>query len=182
MTGGVVFPIVGTRARHIALQSKARCLFAKVVMRVEDVPERIVVDASVALKWVLEEDQSDRAEALGLGRELMTSALLWPEAGNAIAMRVRRGELDRVRGSDALRDLRSAPLRTRPLDGDGVQAAFSIACDLAHPIYDCCYLALAIEEGSIVVTADRRFRLAVAKHPSLADRVVLLRDIVLHQR
>jgi len=148
-------------------------------MRVEDLPRRIVVDASVALKWVLEEEQSDQAEALSSGRELVTSALLWPEAGNAIAMRVRRGELDRDRGNDALRDLRAAPLRTQPLDGDGVLAAFSIACDLIHPIYDCCYLALAIEENSIMVTADRRFRSAVAKHPSLADRVLLLRDIVL---
>jgi predicted nucleic acid-binding protein len=148
-------------------------------MHVEDVPGRIVVDASVALKWVLEEEQSDQAEALSSGRQLVTSALLWPEAANAIATRVRRGQLDRVRGNDALRDLRAAPLRTRPLDSDGVLAAFNIACDLIHPIYDCCYLALAIEENSIVVTADRRFRSAVAKHPSLADRVLLLRDIVL---
>jgi predicted nucleic acid-binding protein len=58
-------------------------------------------------------------------------------------------------------------------------SALAIAHDLAHPIYDCCYLALAIEEDAIVVTADRRFRSAVAAHPSLADRVVLLRDIVL---
>jgi predicted nucleic acid-binding protein len=26
-----------------------------------------------------------------------------------------------------------------------------------HPIYDCCYLALALEENLVVVTADRRF-------------------------
>jgi predicted nucleic acid-binding protein len=54
-----------------------------------------------------------------------------------------------------------------------------IARELMHPIYDCCYLALAIEENSIVITADQRFRSAVAAHPALADRVVLLRDIAL---
>ncbi len=148
-------------------------------MRVHEVPGRIVVDASLALKWVLHEEHSDRATALGPGRELLTSALFWAEAGNAIATRVRRGEIDRVRGNDALRDLQGAPLRTRPLDASAVLAALTIAHDLAHPIHDCCYLALALEEDAVVVTADRRFQSAVVKHPSLAARVVLLRDIVL---
>ena len=148
-------------------------------MRVDEVPERIVVDASLGLKWVLQEEHSDRAAALGPGRELLTSALFWAESGNAIATRVRRGDLDRASGNEALRDLQDVRLRTRPLDSAAVISALAIAHDLAHPIYDCCYLALAIEEDAIVVTADRRFRSAVAAHPSLADRVVLLRDIVL---
>ena len=148
-------------------------------MRVEDVPNRIVVDASLALKWVLNEEYSDRATALGPGRQLLTSALFWAEAGNAIATRIRRGELDNTRGNDALRDLQNAPLRTKALDAQVVFAALSIANDLAHPIYDCCYLALALEEDATVVTADRRFRTAVARHPALASRVILLRDIVL---
>ena len=147
-------------------------------MRVDEVPERIVVDASLGLKWVLQEEHSDRAAALGPGRVLLTSALFWAESGNAIATRVRRGDLDRARGNEALRDLQEVRLRTRPLDSAAVISALAIAHDLAHPVYDCCYLALAIEEDAIVVTADRRFRSAVAAHPSLADRVVLLRDIV----
>jgi predicted nucleic acid-binding protein len=105
--------------------------------------------------------------------------LFWVEAGNAIASRVRRGELDHVRGSDALRDLQDAPLQTRPLDARAALAALAIANELAHPIYDCCYLSLALEEDAIVVTADRRFRSRVAAHPSLTDRVLLLRDIVM---
>jgi predicted nucleic acid-binding protein len=149
-------------------------------MRVEEVPERIVVDASLGLKWVMIEEHSDRAVALGPGRELLTSALFWAESGNAIATRVRRGDLDDARAEQAFRDLQAVPLRTRPLDGNSVTAALAIARHLIHPIYDCCYLALAIEENSVVVTADRRFRTAVAKHPSLADRVLLLRDIVPH--
>ncbi len=148
-------------------------------MNVDQVPDRIVVDASLALKWVLNEEHSDRATALGPGRELLTSALFWAEAGNAIATRVRRGELDRVRGNDALRDLQAAPLRTSALDTEAALAALMIAYDLAHPIYDCCYLALALKENTVVVTADRRFRSAVAAHPSLADRVVLVHDIAL---
>lgn len=148
-------------------------------MRVDEVPERIVADASVGLEWVLQEEPGNCAAALGLGHELLTSALFWAEAGNAIASRVRRGELDRVGGNDALHDLQAAPLRTVPLGGDAVLAALAIAHDLAHPIYDCCYLSLALEENAVVVTADRRFRSRVAAHPVLAERVLLLRDIVL---
>jgi len=38
----------------------------------------------------------------------------------------------------------------------------------------------AFPENSVVITAHRRFRSAVAHHPSLVARVLLLRDIVRH--
>lgn len=147
-------------------------------MRVEDIPQRIVVNASVGLKWVLAEEGSVLADALGPGRTLLTSALFWAEAANAIASRVRRGELDRTTGNDAMRDLQAAPLVTSPLDAPAVLAALAIAHDLAHPVYDCCYLALALEQDSLVVTADRRFCASVARHAALAHRVLFLNDIV----
>jgi predicted nucleic acid-binding protein len=148
-------------------------------MRVDAVPACIVIDASLGLKWVFQEEDSEQATALGKGRELVTSALFWPEAANAIATRVRRGDITRIEGDDGLRDLQAAPLQTRRLHGEAVQSALAIAHDLAHPVYDCCYLAVAIAEDTIVVTADRRFHSAVMRLPSLADRVLLLRDITL---
>jgi predicted nucleic acid-binding protein len=146
-------------------------------MRVDEVPASIVIDASLGLKWVFEEEASEQATALGSGRELVTSALFWPEAANAIATRVRRGDITRVEGDDAFRDLRAAPLQTRGLNADVVWSALAIAHDLAHPIYDCCYLAVAIQEDAVVVTADQRFRSAAMRLPSFADRVLLLHDI-----
>jgi predicted nucleic acid-binding protein len=139
-------------------------------MRVDEVPERIVVIG----------EHSDRAVALGPGRELLTSALFWAESGNAIATRVRRGDLDDVRANEVFRDLLAVPLRTRAPGGTFATAALAIARDLTHPIYDCCYLALTVEENCVVVTADQRFHSAVARSPSLTGRVLLLRDIVLH--
>jgi len=147
-------------------------------MLVDELPACIVVDASVALKWVLEEEYSERAIALAQGRQLLTSALFWPEAANAIATRVRRGDMTRAEGNDAYLDLQAAPLQTRPLQAEGVRAALAIAHDLAHPIYDCCYLALAIAEAAVVVTADRRFRSAAMRLGSFADRVHLLHDMI----
>ena len=105
--------------------SRVPSSFGKVVMRVDEVPERIVVDASLGLKWVLIEEHSDRAVALGPGRELLTSALFWAEVGNAIAMRVRRRELDGTRAEQTLRELQSVPLRTRPFDGGSGIAALA---------------------------------------------------------
>ncbi len=50
-------------------------------------------------------------------------------------------------------------------------SAVRLAVDLDHPVYDCFYLALAIQEQYPVVTADARFHGKVSRHPYLADRV-----------
>ncbi len=50
-------------------------------------------------------------------------------------------------------------------------AAGRLAMDLDHPVYDCFYLALAIQEQYPVITADTRFHDKVRVHPYLSDRV-----------
>ena len=50
-------------------------------------------------------------------------------------------------------------------------SAVRLAVDLDHPVYDCFYLALAIQEQYPVVTADARFHGKVSRHPYLADRI-----------
>jgi predicted nucleic acid-binding protein len=52
-----------------------------------------------------------------------------------------------------------------------------LAGELGHPIYDCLYLALAIREGTYVVTADSRFANALSKHPTLSGSVRLLEQV-----
>lgn len=142
-------------------------------MRVDGLPSRIVVDASLGLKWVFEEEYSDLATEVASGRTLLTTALFWAE----VASRIRRGELDRSEGTAAFRDLQAARLVTRPLDAAAADAALSIANELRHPIYDCCYLALGIAENAPVITADRRFSTAVSRLPKLAASVILINDI-----
>ena len=60
---------------------------------------------------------------------------------------------------------------------DLVADALHLAFLLTHPIYDCLYLALAVETGTPVVTADRRFVDAVRRHPALADKIVPLEEV-----
>jgi predicted nucleic acid-binding protein len=42
--------------------------------------------------------------------------------------------------------------------GPRLQArALRLGCDLDHPVHDCLYLALALDRGTALATADRRF-------------------------
>ena len=119
----------------------------------------IVVDASVAIKWVLEEEHS--AVARALHSERLTAPALWlAECGNVLWKRTRRGELAPDEARDKLDALSSAPVVTTPLDPD-LSAALTLANALGHPVYDCLYLAAAIREDAVVVTADARFVRAV---------------------
>ncbi|HEY3889210.1 MAG TPA: type II toxin-antitoxin system VapC family toxin [Caulobacteraceae bacterium] len=132
----------------------------------------IVVDASVALKWVLDEPGSQAADAL-LDEELVAPALWLVEAANALWRRARRGELTHEEAKERLVELGNAPVTTSPIEDDLVAAA-DLANALGHPVYDCLYLAAAIREGAYVVTADGRFYAVVSQSPVFADKVRLL--------
>ena len=131
-----------------------------------------VIDASVALKWVLDEPGKEAADVL-LDGDLLAPSLWLIEAANALWKRSQRGELRAGEAAAMLAELRNAPVTTVPIETD-VAAALDIAARLGHPVYDCVYLALALREDAEVVTADRRFVAAAAKDPELAGRVRLL--------
>lgn len=132
---------------------------------------KIVVDASVALKWVLEEPGSEAA--LRLRQENLVAPALWlVEAANVLWLRVRIGDVDADEAAARYRELVSAPVTSLPNE-PLLPEALQLATKIAHPVYDCLYLALALREDSHVVTADRRFA-RVAERPELANRVRLL--------
>ena len=138
--------------------------------------EPIVVDASVALKWIAPEDDSEIALRL-IGRgHLLAPDLLTVEAANALWVRVRRRDLTAVEARTALVDLLTVPVEY-VADRALAPAALSLAADLGHPAYDCIYLALALSRAGVVVTADRRFAVVVQQHPYLAGRVRTLDQI-----
>ena len=133
----------------------------------------IVIDASVALKWVLDEPGRDAADAL-LDEELIAPALWLVEAANALWRRSQRGEISADQARARLLELHTAPVTTTQVVDDLVVAA-DLAHELGHPVYDCLYLALALREATYVVTADRRFHAAVQRAPALREAVRLLR-------
>jgi predicted nucleic acid-binding protein len=132
----------------------------------------IVIDASVALKWVLDESGRDQADAL-LDDDLIAPVLWLIEAANALWRRTTLGEISAEEARERLSELANAPVASLAIEPH-LMAALTLATELAHPIYDCLYLALALHHETHVVTADRRFHAAAENLPKTAGRVRLL--------
>jgi predicted nucleic acid-binding protein len=132
----------------------------------------VVIDASVALKWVLDEPGKEAADAL-LEEELIAPSLWLLEAANALWRRTQRGEIIGAEAKERLTELYNAPVTTIAIEDD-LPAAAELADALGHPVAGCLYLALAIRENTYVVTADSRFRAAVDTSPALRDAVRML--------
>ena len=132
-----------------------------------------VVDASVAVKWLVTETFSDEAARL-LDKELTLIApeLLFAEATNALWAMCRRGNITKADFAEAVGVLKAAPVTVPVAMRQLAASAARLAIDLDHPAYDCFYLALAVQEQHPVVTADRRFHDIVRKHPYLSDRII----------
>ena len=138
---------------------------------------RVIVDASVAVKWVIDEAGSDRAALLLDGRVLHAPRLLFIEAANALWAIARRGAIPAEGTDEALSALLEAPLRHEAETPELVARAHRLACALDHPVYDCVYMALAIELGAPVVTADARFLRAVDRDADLSRLAVALSSV-----
>jgi len=131
----------------------------------------IVVDASVALKWVLDEPGTEAAIAL-LTDELIAPELWLAEAANALWRHVRLGEASTAEALARIDELANAPVTSVSM-GPYVRRALQIATEIRYPIYDCLYLALAEDRQTYVVTDDRRF-FAAGSAAGFAERMRLL--------
>ena len=123
---------------------------------------RFVVDASVAVKLLVDEPDSDAARDLAAsGEALHAPRLMASEVATALWRKARLGQIGRADAGAAMALLADMPVRW---DGDETVSADAVRLALAldHPVYDCVYLALAHRIGATVVTADRRFATAVA--------------------
>ena len=123
---------------------------------------RFVVDASVAVKLLVDEPDSDAARELAASdHELHAPRLMASEVANALWRKARLGQVERADAGEALAWLPDMPVRWN--DDEAVSAdAVRLALALDHPVYDCMYLALAHRIGATVVTADRGLVTAVA--------------------
>jgi len=123
-----------------------------------------VVDASVAAKWLFEEELTSNARALiGLDRPLIAPDLVFAEVGNVAWKRVVRDEISAEHARATVLALPQLLSLTVPTIGL-LSHALEIAITFEHPIYDCMYLALAEQREADLVTADTRMleRLAEA--------------------
>lgn len=138
-----------------------------------------MIDASVALKWVLPEP--DAAAALALRDRLRETGapahvpdLFWAETANVLWRLTRRpgNGLEPEEAHGLLETLRAAPLATTTV-GPLAGRALEIACATGGTAYDATYVAVAELRGARVWTADARLVRAVAGS-GWEDLVVLL--------
>ena len=132
----------------------------------------LVVDASIAMKWVLNEDGTDAAAALQHDH-LFAPNLIVSECANVLWVHARRGVLTKAEAKVCLAEIETTPVTLVPIE-DLIETALDLALELDHPIYDSLYLALAVRTGVTLVTADRRFVAAINGHGLYAQHARLL--------
>ena len=125
----------------------------------------VVVDASVAIKWLVREEHTDKALAiLGAWHDedvtLVAPYLLPFEVANALHRKVFRGQLTVVDCARMISQLLSSRLELHQTAELHVKA-LELATELQQgAVYDAHYLALAEEFGCELWTADQRFHRA----------------------
>lgn len=139
----------------------------------------VVVDASLAFKWIAVEDKSDKARAF-YARHFdgmhAPDFLLIEVAGSL----VRQANERKISVADAREGVSEFRLRVdqavklRSVTTELIGAAADLAMSLGHPLKDCIYLALADQLGCPLATADVKFRNRVGD----PARVRLLAELV----
>jgi predicted nucleic acid-binding protein len=137
---------------------------------------KYVLDSNVAVKWLIDEDLSDKARVLrdefirGL-HELLAPDVFLVEAAHALTRAQRQGRVtDREVGLFFDDLLTSLPQfhAYRPL----LARAIETSVRARHNVYDCLYVALAEREGCEVLTADDKMQSKLPGSP-----VVLLASL-----
>ena len=136
----------------------------------------LVVDASVVVKWYLDEPGSEAARLLqGKALELAAPRLLPVEVANVLWKYIRKGSLDARTGIRILATLADAPIDwhdTNLLTSE----ALVVAAETGRTVYDCLYLALAVRCDCPMITADRKLYNAL-KEGTYGARLLWIEDV-----
>lgn len=136
----------------------------------------LVVDASVAAKWLFEEDGTEAALRLrGPEYDLVGPDLLFLEVGNVVWRKVRAGEIEAADGRAMVAAILEAPLQVEP-SAALLPAAWEIAVGHDRTVYDGVYLALSVALDAPLVTADHRLRRAL-RGSELAKQILAPEDL-----
>ncbi|MEO1401661.1 MAG: type II toxin-antitoxin system VapC family toxin [Cyanobacteria bacterium J06635_1] len=138
---------------------------------------RYVVDASVGIKWFVPEIHSEAARHLiNIRCELLVPDLFFPEIGNILWKRVRRGEDTAENARQTYADLRLVPMQVYesvPL----ASLALEIALHSGRTVYDSLYLSLAILKQCSMITADLKLFNAL-KNSALASNLTWIEAVI----
>jgi predicted nucleic acid-binding protein len=130
---------------------------------------RVVIDASVAAKWVLAKEPlaPQAAELLdGYGKGEIAFAvpdLFWAETANILWKSARLGRQTYLQAQAGLKELLELMLPTTP-SADLLAVAFTLATSYDRTVYDSLYIALAVKLSTRLITADEKLARSVAAH------------------
>ncbi len=119
-----------------------------------------VLDCSVTMGWVLEDEKTDYTEAvldsLAENRAIVPS--LWElEVSNVLIVADRQGGISQAQPTHALSLLSSLPILLDPLVPKRMLATVPVlAREHQLSTYDAAYLELALREGAVIATLDRK--------------------------
>ena len=118
--------------------------------------KRLIVDASIALKWFMPEAHSDAARRLlHEDYELLAPDLMLSEFTYALWKKASRDEITSATARSILRDFQRFPVKILSSE-DLLLDAWDIAERFKASLYDAIYLALATHQGCVLVTADQK--------------------------
>lgn len=138
--------------------------------------KQVVVDASVAVKWVVEEDHSTKAAQL-LDYDALHAPDHWQaEAVNVLWAKVFRGDLTASEADERMTVLLRAPVAATPI-ADLMPRAFAVSVARTVTIYHSLYIALAEKRDIPMVTADERLIRQVSADRALARRIMWIGNL-----
>ncbi len=120
-----------------------------------------VLDSSVALAWMLQDEANERTDALAdrLEHESAHVPSIWSlEVGNALMMATRRKRISEVEFDRCISALSALPIEVDP--PAGLAGVLSIARRFSLTSYDAAYLELAQRRGFALATLDEKLRQA----------------------
>ena len=128
-----------------------------------------VVDASVAVKWILptqnEELVSEAVDLLErhtIGRtQLLVPDLFWVECANVLWKSIRKGRCSKADAQTGLAKLKAYTIITVS-SANLIERAFANSVSYGCSVYDSLYVALAADLGIPLVTADQKLVNALA--------------------
>jgi predicted nucleic acid-binding protein len=130
---------------------------------------RFVLDASVALAWVVDRNPDPYAalvqQRVGAGDRAIVPALWQLEVTNVLAAVQRRGVLSAAEVEEGLRYFEGFLAARAEIFGavPGMREILGLAYELGLTSYDALYIDLARREGLALATLDKRLRVAATK-------------------
>ncbi len=136
----------------------------------------VVVDACVAIKWFIPENYTLHAQNLWKkNTKLLVPNLLFAEIGNILWKKQRFKEISKEDACQILSDFQRLPLESCAIElllNDAWQIAITYQCTF----YDALYVALALKEECLLVTADQKL-FNILQDTPLAKLMIWIEDI-----